>query len=37
MRSAASLGVESPLEDSIAFFEVLDLRELRRRPDENGR
>ena len=27
----------SSLEDSIAFFEVLGLREIRRRPDEKGR
>ena len=27
----------SSLEDSIAFFEVLGLREIRRRPDERGR
>ena len=27
----------SRLEDSIAFFEVLGLREIRRRPDEKGR
>jgi catechol 2,3-dioxygenase-like lactoylglutathione lyase family enzyme len=27
----------SSLEDTIAFFEVLGLREFRRRPDEKGR
>ena len=27
----------SSLEDSVAFFEVLGLREIRRRPDEKGR
>ena len=27
----------SSLEDTIAFFEVLGLREIRRRPDEKGR
>jgi lactoylglutathione lyase len=27
----------SSLEDAIAFFEVLGLREIRRRPDEKGR
>ena len=27
----------SSLEDTIGFFEVLGLREIRRRPDENGR
>ena len=27
----------SSLEDSLAFFEVLGLREIRRRPDEKGR
>jgi catechol 2,3-dioxygenase-like lactoylglutathione lyase family enzyme len=27
----------SALEDTIAFFEVLGLREIRRRPDEKGR
>jgi hypothetical protein len=27
----------SSLEDSIAFFEVIGLREIRRRPDEKGR
>ena len=36
MRSAASLSMESSLKDSIAFFEVLGVGELRRRPDKTA-